>query len=146
MDWKNVSESDKEYPNKIIEKVMKAFSLTANGLAGLCLMEIKKPIFRKYSGLKGFFQYRLCLYSDYVNGYRFELFVFGYDADLEKIEVIVDEEIYKEISDGPITDKPRFVITNDRNFVDFLEAIFTCKKIANTVSGLMKIAENNKLV
>lgn len=146
MDWKNVSEPDKEYPNIIIEKIIEAFSLTANGLAHLSFYQLDKPLFKKYSGLTSFFQYRLCLYSEYVNGYWFELFTFGYEADLEKIEVIVNKEIYKEISDRPLTGKPYFILTNGRNFMDFLEAVFQCKKFTSTVSGLMKIAENNKPV
>ena len=133
-----------KYPIKIIEKVMEAFSITSNGLAELNLREIKNPIFRKCFGLKSFFQYQLYLSSSYVEGYRFEVFLFGYDADLEKIEVIVDRAIYVEICNKPLVGKPQLFITNDRNFINFLEDVFKCKKFTSTTSGLMKIAENSK--
>lgn len=142
MEWK-IEESENENPHKIIKKAIEAFSLTAKGLAELDMYQLQ-GILLKYSGLNNDFVYRLTLRSIYVKEYRMELFTFGYNADLEKINVMAKETIFNDLQNKSIKKALYLTLNNGQDFINFLEKVFTSKKFTSTAIGLIKIAEGNK--
>ena len=80
----------------------------------------------KSSVLKSRFQYKVCLRSKYIEGYSFEVLSFGYDMDLDKIEMTLDEAILLELNNGKDTNE-KLCIQNGDSFIRFLYSVFNKK-------------------
>lgn len=143
MEWKGFSENGKEQPYKIIEREIQGFSNFSNQLVELELHQYKERML-KYTSLDRDFQFALNLRSKYVKDYSLQIFTFGYNVDLEKVKLIIEESIHNEVCKIFKNPKTYIILANNKNFTDFVDIIFTSKRFTSILTGLMKIAETNK--
>jgi|APLak6261679142_1056127.scaffolds.fasta_scaffold01098_2 hypothetical protein len=143
MEWKDISENGKEHPYKIIERELQGFSNASKEMVELSLYKYKSSLL-KHSPLKKDFQFSLNLRSKYVKDYTLQLFIFGYNVDLEIVEFVIEETIYNEVCKISSKNKPHIILNNNKDLIDFLEILFTSKRFTSILSGLIKIAESNK--
>jgi len=141
--WKSFEESDKEYPEKLVEKSIEGFSNATKGLAELKILELSDYT-RITTKVPGDFIFSVRLVSPNVKEYSFKVLTFGYDVKLNPINFIAEDSIHQEIYNEPL-EYGQYMVCNDGNmFSKTLEKIFTSKKFVETVSGLMKIARKNQ--
>lgn len=148
MEWKiNFSESDKEIPCNILKKIINEFNRIANGQEELQLHSLifsNKDI-ERYWSLNNYFKFKLTLTCPHLKDFSMKVLWYGYDVDLEKVDVILNDEIHKEIGNSwGETDGKKLIITNGTEFIEFLYAVFSSKKFCNTVSGLNTILRNKE--
>lgn len=143
MDWSHLSNAEeRKYPNKIIENGYSDLITATNGLIQLKLYKLPRTL-QKYAGLKDPFQFYLELKSEFVPEYNFRVFHFGFSADLEIINVIIDRQIYVDVF-NQIPNQPSVAFYNNHEFTNFLEAVFKSRKFINTAAGLRTMALVNK--
>jgi hypothetical protein len=154
MEWIiNIPETEKEIPSKIMQLIINGFLKMTGGQVELVLSDIKyqysklpvglRQSLMKNSVLKSHFQYEVCLRSKYIADYSFEVLSFGYEMDLDKVEIVLDKTILLELDNGKVTDE-KLCIDNGDSFIRFLHSIFNTKKFKNEASGAVKIANENK--
>jgi len=143
MEWKEMSENGKEHPCKIVEREIQGFSIASKELVELKLFQNNGYLLES-STFNRDFEFTLDLSSKYVKGYCLEIFKFGYNVDLEKVKIIIEESIYKEVSKMFLSPKPYVILRNNEDFVKFLNIIFRSNRFMSIMTGLMKIAVTNK--
>lgn len=143
MKWANFEETDKEYPEKLVEKSIEGFSKATKGLAELKISELN-DINRIMSKVEGDFIFNVWLVSPYVKEYMFKVLTFGYDIQLNPINIRIEDSIYQEIVGNPVVLSKNIVCKDDLEFSSLLEKVFSSNKFVETVTGLMKIARKNQ--
>lgn len=143
MEWKDFSKSQKEYPERIVEKTIEGFSKATGSLVTLNIVPMS-DMGRITSKLSNDFQYDLYINSPYVGSYSFKLITFGYDVELMPIYLTIEESIREELFEKKHPQGARLKIEDEKSFVSVLESIFHSERFADIVSGLMKIAEKNR--
>ena len=142
MKWTNFEESNKEYPEKIVEKSIEGFYQATKGLAEVVISEVD-DFGRLSAKVPGDFKFKVVLISPYVKGYSLKLLTFGYDVELNPIYFVAEEAIHQEIYKEPLKYGYHMVCKDGEGFSKTLEKIFSSKRFIETVSGLMKIARKN---
>lgn len=143
MNWTEFEESDKEYPEKLVEKSIEGFSKATKGLAELKISELN-DISRISSKVSGDFVFNVKLTSPLVKEYSFKVMTFGYDVKLTPINFILDDSIHQEIYKEKLEYGHYMVCKDGAIFSKTLEKIFKSQKFVETVTGLMKIARKNQ--
>jgi hypothetical protein len=142
MKWKNFEESDKEYPEKIVEKSIEGFSKATKGLVELKVSELS-DIARITSQLQDDFVFNVRLVSPYVKEYSLKVLTFSYGIELSPISFIVEDSIHQELYKEPLKYGHHMVCKDGEMFSAALEKIFSSDRFVETVTGLMKIARKN---
>lgn len=114
MEWKSFKESDKEYPEKIVNESISGFYASTNKLVEMQVSEISDSS-RIISGLYSDFQFRLRLKSEYVSKYSFDIFTFGYNIELAPIKVIMEDSIFEEMMGRVMKSKSECIVIKDEH-------------------------------
>lgn len=138
--WEEFSESDKEYPEEIVNKTIEGFSKATKGLVELVVRKLDGTS-AFASGLGSDFSFRIYLVSPILVDYRFKILDFGYDVKMTPIFYKMESEIHDEIygTDDFFNSSDVRTIKNE-DFVEELQKIFKTQIFIDLVSGLMKIA------
>lgn len=142
MEWKKFTESQMEFPEVIIEKMILGFTKATGGLVELNILELNE-FHRSISKIDGNFQFNLFLSSAFVNEYKLKILTLGYDVELTPINLLVEDTIYEEIFMRSRPYNGYEVFENDETFVQIIQNIFQSKRFNELVSGLMKVAKKN---
>ena len=149
MNWNEFVESEKEYPEKIVAKAIEGFPKATKGLVEMKISELTDNS-RLLSNMPNDFLYSVRLVSPYVKDYSHKLLTFGYDVELNPINFILEEGIYKELEAHFVylaTNQHSFekymICKDGEMFEEILKKVFSSQKFTETVSGLMKIARKN---
>ncbi len=142
MKWKQFEESEREYPEKIVEKAIDGFSKATKGLAELKITALS-DIGRITSKVQEDFVFRVSLISPNVKEYSLTILTFGYGIELSPISFIADEAIHLELYKEPLKYGHTMVCKDGETFSKALEKIFSSKRFVETVTGLMKVARKN---
>lgn len=144
MEWKNFKESEREYPEKVVNESISGFHISTNKLVEMQVSELSDSS-RINSSLYTNFQFRLRLKSEYVSSYSFDIFTFGYNIELAPIKIILEYSIFEEIKGRTmINNNERINILDEVELKEFLSQVFQTKRFNEIVMGLMKIARKNK--
>jgi hypothetical protein len=139
MKWNQFEESDREYPEKIVEKSIAGFSKATKGLAELKISALS-DIGRITSKLHDDFIFRVMLISPNVKEYSLTVLTFSYGIELCPIRFIAEAAIHEELYKEPLEYGQSMVCKDGEMFSSALEKIFSSKRFVETVTGLMKIA------
>jgi hypothetical protein len=142
MKWKQFEESNREYPEKIVEKSIEGFSKATKGLAELKISALS-DIGRITSKIQDDFVFRVVLLSPHVKEYSLTVLTFSYGIELSPIRFIADYAIHMELYKEPLEYGQSMVCKNGEMFSEVLEKIFSCERFVETVAGLMKVARKN---
>lgn len=137
MEWNRFRESEKEYPEELVEKTIEGFS---KATSHLCEIQIN-PVADFAGDIYVDFEFRVLLLSSTIKSYKFEIFRFGYNVDLFPVFSILDETIFEELTDKKMGRKQKLKQSNEKEFQHLLNAIFNSKRFEEVVSGLMKISK-----
>ncbi len=135
-------EPDVAFPDKLVLEKISGFSKAAQGLAQLKLLELDLGQ-KMQSDLENHFQFIVMLTSDYLRGYSFKVFEFGYDITIYPVSINFgdamgeDLKIQADYDDSYIRD-----YATEEDFGECLNTIFSSKYFRETVGGLMKIAKS----
>jgi hypothetical protein len=145
MEWKKFEESDKEYPESIVQKRMQGFETATSDYASLSLEKLDGPKHLS-SVVPGDFKFSLYVYSTFLKGFKFEIITFGYDIRLEpiqfEIEASIDEELFGK--DTFFTTSKVRTVENAKDFDAVLEDIFNTNAFDTVIRGIIKIAKKTK--
>lgn len=142
MKWKQFEESEREYPEKIVEKSIEGFSKATKGLAELKISALS-DIGRITSKIHDDFVFRVMLTSPHLKEYSLTVLTFGYGIELYPIQFIADNAIHIELYKEPLEYSQSMVCKDGEMFSKALEKIFSSKRFVETVTGLMKVARKN---
>ncbi len=142
MKWKQFEESEREYPEKIVEKSIEGFSKATKGLAELKISALS-DIGRITSKIHDDFVFRVVLTSPHLKEYSLTVLTFGYGIELYPIQFIADNAIHIELYKEPLEYSQSMVCKDGAMFSKALEKIFSSKRFVETVTGLMKVARKN---
>ncbi|MEJ5143856.1 hypothetical protein [Sphingobacterium sp. MYb388] len=144
MEWKKFSESKVELPDEIIEKLADGFSDATNGLVSIVVNEIALDSKLRGSVLQTKFQFSLYLVSEFLDNFSYRILMFGYDINLYPVTVRINADILSDLNL-----KDPFILKHDsydqESFTKLIKSIFETNSFENTVTGIMKIANRNKL-
>lgn len=138
--WEDFSESNKEYPEEIVNKTIDGFSKATKGLVEIAVRKLDGSSAFAY-GLGTDFSFRIYLVSPIIDDYRFKILDFGYDVKMTPVYYKMESEIHDEIygtDDFFISSDVRTIKNED--FMQELQKIFKTQIFSDLVSGLMKIA------
>ena len=150
------AEPTANFPEKLLQEIIKGFPTATNGLAQLDLIEqTKRGKVNLIGGLNNNFQFKVVLTSSYLKGYSFTVFEFGYDVTIYPAFIEVSEEVGDELpgenwfAAGALEihieqNEDSYIIScgNEEAFKAVLVSIFDTDKFTTTVGGLMKIARS----
>lgn len=142
MKWTNFEESEKEYPEKIVERTIEGFSKATKGLVEMKISELS-DMARITTKVPGDFLFTVRLISPFVKEYSLKLLTFGYDVEINPINFIVEAGIHKELYKEPLGYGAYMTCEDGQMFENVLKKIFSSQKFKETVTGLMKIARKN---
>jgi|GEM_PF-2002155 len=142
MEWKNFKESDKQFPEEIVEQIIDGFSNATQDLAELVIK--KKGEYQLSDRLNSQFQFDVNLTSGYLSNYVFRVFSFGYNIELYPVNVLVDPSIISELNTTKYYPNPQEIVS-DEDFKNIVELIFASERFNEIVSGLMKVSKKNIL-
>lgn len=137
--WTNFTESEKEYPEDIVNKKITGFINATKGLAEMNVVQLSNSE-RITSTIRTDFIFALYLTSPKVNGYRFKIMNFGYNITLDPVTISVASGIFSEIYSNDIFEFNSELNINNENFLSELDKIFNSKAFIELVKGLMKVA------
>lgn len=137
MEWKNFKESDKEYPEQIILKIIKGFENATKGLLTIQIVEQSELINQSF----GIFQYRVLLTSTSLSSYRFEIFKIGYNIEIFPVNVRIEDSINLELTGLPQVLSDTLKPENEEKLEEVIIKIFATKRFEEIVAGLMKISK-----
>lgn len=142
MKWGQFEESEREYPEKIVEKSIEGFSKATKGLAELKISALSDVV-RLTSKIQDDFVFRVVLISPHVKEYSLTVLTFGYGIELNPIQFIADSAIHRELYNKPLEYGQAMDCENGEIFSNALEEIFSSKRFVEIVTGLMKVARKN---
>lgn len=145
MEWKQFNESPKEYPEAIVEKMLKGFSPATNNLVDLSVMPKHKGLIAMNSRIDERFSFDCILFSNALEDYSFTVFEFGYDIELFPVKIYLDPSIRADLTSKFDTGVSKIITApSEETFFLLLEGIFGSQRFNDIVSGLMKIARKNQ--
>lgn len=142
MKWKQFEESEREYPEIIVEKSIEGFSIATKGLAELKISPLS-DVGRITSKINDDFVFKVVLTSPYVKEYNMTVLTFGYGIELQPIQFIADSAIHLELYREPLKYGQIMECKNGEMFSKVLENIFLSFRFLEIVTGLMKVARKN---
>ena len=140
MEWNKFKESEREYPEVIVEKTIEGFS---KATSHLCEIQIN-PVSDFAGDLYVDFEFRVLLLSNTIKSYKFEIFRFGYNVDIFPVYSILDENIFEELTNRKMKLKQKTTQSNEEEFQNVLKEIFNSNRFKEVVSGLMKISKKHQ--
>lgn len=136
-------EPEARFPNEMVQEVVDNFENATGGLASLTVLEIDGIGKLGPDSLSNTFVYKVLLTSDYLPGYSFEIFKFGYDVTIYPTVIKLQSDIGKELGIEEVTFIGYPVFCEDENdLLIVMNKVFGSTKFRNTVGGLMKIARS----
>ncbi|TRW91483.1 hypothetical protein [Candidatus Methylobacter oryzae] len=136
-------EPNVNFPDKFLLETISGFSNATFQLAQLSIIRLDYSQ-RARSYLNTNFQFQVVLSSDYLKGYSFKVFEFGYDVTIYPVVVNLEETIGEELGLEADFDNCYTQLCNDENdFKETLRSIFASEHFKKTVGGLIKIAKSN---
>ena len=142
MKWEQFEESEREYPEKIVEKSIEGFSKATKGLAELKISALT-DIGRITSKIYDDFVFRVVLTSPQLKEYSFTVLTFSYGIELHPIKFIADDAIHLELFNERLKNGQTMKCEDGEMFSKVLEQIFSSKRFVEIVTGLMKVARKN---
>lgn len=136
MEWNKFKESEREYPEELVEKTIEGFS---KATSNLCEIQIN-PVADFAGDIFVDFEFRVLLLSNTIKSYKFEIFRFGYNVDIFPVLSILDENIFEELTEKKMRRKQKLKHSSEKEFQNLLNAIFNSNRFQEVVSGLMKIS------
>lgn len=140
MEWQNFEESRHEYPEMVVESIVKGFDKATKNLARLIVVPIS-GIEQITSGLSTDFQFEVRLLSQTLSQYKLMLFKLGYDVNMYPVSVIFNTDIAEELYPSKrIGERTVFQLKNEEELILIIEKLVGTTFFKDTVSGLMKIS------
>lgn len=139
MEWNNFTESEREYPEVIVERAIKGFSKATSHLCDIQISRVSEFAGDLYVD----FEFRVLLLSNTIDTYKFEIFRFGYNVDIFPVFSILDENIFEELTQRKMIPKQKTNQQDEEAFQNLLDNIFKSKRFQEVVSGLMKISKKH---
>lgn len=144
MEWKQFTESTKQFPEVIVEGAFEGFSNATNNLVHISIAE-KHFRARVNSNLNNRFQFECVLFSKSLSDYSFVVFELGYDVEIFPVNVIIEQSIYSELANKSLISYDRIEKVNSEDkLLRIVELIFKSDRFTEIVSGIMKIAKKNE--
>jgi hypothetical protein len=136
-------EPNVNFPEKLTLEIINGFSNATQGLAQLKLMKLENFQGIQLSSLNNIFQFKVVLTSDYLNGYSFKVFDFGYDVSIYPVYIKHGDAIGEELKiERDFVGSYISYCNSEDKFIAVLNAIFASNNFKKTVGGLMKIAKS----
>ncbi|SFT15800.1 hypothetical protein [Sphingobacterium wenxiniae] len=145
MEWKKFNETSQELPDDILETFAKGFSEATDGLVQLNIKKLDSNDKLKNKILTNRFQFNVFLVSDFLDNFAYRLFIFGYDIGIYPVTVRMNVDIFTELEEQDVVNEQDHKYNNEESFKTIIESIFCTKTFENTVTGIMKIANKNRL-
>lgn len=141
MKWNKFSESERIYPDEIVNKLIKGFSNATGQLLEL-VVETSMHNFETQTD----FEFRLLLVSHRLENYRFKVATFGYNIEIYPVLIVLDEQIYNELLNIRMLAKDIIKKDTEQEFEELMIKAFESERFQEVVSGLLKISKKPDLV
>ncbi len=142
MEWKEFTESPKEYPEKIAEASIEGFGKATKGLVEMTITPADELGFIS-SYLDNDFQFNVHLRSQHVKSYRLKVLTLGYNVELAPIHLAIEESIFENVFQRKMWYKEKVIAKDVIELKTILTKIFESQRFIDIVTGVMKIAKKN---
>jgi len=141
MKWNKFNESERIYPDEIVNKLIKGFPNATGQLLEL-VVETSMHNFETQTD----FVFRLLLVSHRLENYRFKVATFGYNVEIYPVSIVLDEQIYNELFNIRMLAKDIKKKDTEQEFEELMIKAFESERFQEVVSGLLKISQKPDLV